>query len=114
MIGADPLTEWLPSEISRDERGFVLTGAEVPREAWSLERPPIRSSRALPNVLAIGDVRHGSVKRVASAVGEGSVAIQVLHELLAVDGLVRLVGARSSLAASQTQRARKRDRRSHP
>ena len=85
MIGADPLTEWLPSEISRDESGFILTGADVPREDWSLERPPYPLESSVPSVLAIGDVRHGSVKRVASAVGEGSVAIQVLHQLLAVD-----------------------------
>ncbi len=86
MIGADPRTQWLPPEISRDERGFILTGADVPREAWSLERPARPLETSMPNVLAIGDARHGSVKRVSAAVGEGSVAIQVLHQLLAVGG----------------------------
>jgi len=60
----------------------VLTGADVPGEAWPLERDPYPLETSMPGVLAVGDVRHGSIKRVASAVGEGSVAIRVLHRLL--------------------------------
>ena len=83
MIGADPLTDWLPPQISRDARGFILTGADVPRDAWPLARAPMALETSMPNVLAAGDARYGSVKRVASAAGEGSVAIQSLHRILA-------------------------------
>ena len=86
MIGADPRTRWLPPGISRDERGFILTGADLPHQAGrSSASFPLETS--MPNVLAIGDVRHGSVKRVAAAVGEGSIAIQLVHRVLALDGL---------------------------
>jgi thioredoxin reductase (NADPH) len=82
-IGANPRTDWLPEAITRDDQGFVLTGADVPFErSWPLEREPFRLETSLPGVLAAGDVRHGSIKRVASAVGEGSVAIRILHRLL--------------------------------
>ena len=66
-------------------RGFVLTGADVPRDAWPLERDPLPLETSMPRVLAVGDARHGSVKRVASAVGAGSIAIQVVHRLLEDD-----------------------------
>ena len=72
LIGAEPNTSWLPPEIGRDERGFVLTGAGEHMFETSV-----------PGVFAIGDVRSGSVKRVASAVGEGSVVIQQVHRYLA-------------------------------
>jgi thioredoxin reductase (NADPH) len=81
-IGAHPRTNWLPETIARDDHGFVLTGADVPDEAWPLERDPYPLETSMPGVLAVGDVRHGSIKRVASAVGEGSVAVRVLHRLL--------------------------------
>jgi thioredoxin reductase (NADPH) len=82
-IGARPRTAWLPPEIVRDDRGFVLTGAAIASDPrWPLERSPFSLETSMPCVLAAGDIRHGSVKRVASAVGEGSVAVQVLHELL--------------------------------
>ncbi|HEX6724453.1 MAG TPA: FAD-dependent oxidoreductase [Gaiella sp.] len=81
-IGARPHTEWLPPEIVRDDRGFVLTGTDVPGGSWPLEREPFPLETSMPGVLAIGDARHGSVKRVASAVGAGSIAIRVLHRLL--------------------------------
>jgi thioredoxin reductase (NADPH) len=81
-IGAHPRTNWLPEAIARDDHGFVLTGADVPAETWRLERDPYPLETSLPGVLAVGDVRHGSIKRVASAVGEGSVAVRVLHRLL--------------------------------
>jgi thioredoxin reductase (NADPH) len=84
-IGARPHTDWLPAEIARDERGFVLTGADVPRDAWPLLRDPLPLETSMPRVLAVGDARHGSVKRVASAVGAGSIAIRVVHRLLEED-----------------------------
>ena len=88
MIGARPHTDWLPPELQRDTRGFVLTGADVRDDsAGALDRDRASFETSMPGVLAAGDVRHGSVKRVASAVGEGSVAIQLLHGLFAADRL---------------------------
>ena len=80
LIGARPLTDWLPDEVARDSYGFVLTGLENPD--WSLERPPFLFESSMSGVFAVGDVRSGSVKRVASAAGEGSVAIQQVHQYL--------------------------------
>jgi thioredoxin reductase (NADPH) len=81
LIGAQPNTEWLPPEIERDKQGFVLTGADVSaRRASPLDRGASLLETSVPGVFAAGDVRHGAVKRVASAVGEGSIAIQLLHE----------------------------------
>jgi thioredoxin reductase (NADPH) len=86
LIGAHPYTDWLPPEIERDEQGFVLTGADVsPSGSWPLDRSPLLLETSMPGVLAAGDVRHGAVKRVASAVGEGSIAVQLLHQLLAAE-----------------------------
>jgi len=85
LIGAHPHTDWLPGDIARDEHGFVLTGADVPAAAWPLDRQPLDLETSMPRVLAAGDARHGSVKRVASAVGEGAAAVQLLHRLLADD-----------------------------
>jgi thioredoxin reductase (NADPH) len=83
MIGARPHTGWLPREIARDSRGFLFTGEDVPDDrAWPLDRRPLALETSMPGVLAAGDVRHGSVKRVASAVGEGSIAAQLVHNLL--------------------------------
>jgi thioredoxin reductase (NADPH) len=83
-IGAQPHTAWLPPAVRRDAHGFVLTGIDLGADdEWPLERRPFPLETSVPGVLAVGDVRHGSVKRVASAVGEASVAIQILHELLA-------------------------------
>jgi thioredoxin reductase (NADPH) len=88
MIGARPHTEWLPPEVDRDGRGFVLTGTDLrDGPAWPLDRSPFLLETSMPGVFAAGDVRQGSVKRVASAVGEGSVAIQLLHRLFAADRL---------------------------
>ena len=91
MIGADPHTGWLPPEIARDEHGFVLTGpdiadAETPRP-WPLERLPLGLETSLPGVFAAGDVRADSVKRVASAVGEGAVAVRLAQQHLAAGRL---------------------------
>jgi thioredoxin reductase (NADPH) len=83
MIGARPRTEWLPAGIQRDESGFLLTGGEAAAwSVWPLARPPQPHETTLPGVFAIGDVRHGSVKRVASAVGEGSVVVSEIHQFL--------------------------------
>ena len=80
LIGARPHTEWLPRTIARGARGFVLTGSELDRHGvrprWRLPRPPLPFETSLPGVFAVGDVRHGSARRVAPAVGEGSVVIQ--------------------------------------
>jgi thioredoxin reductase (NADPH) len=84
LIGAHPHTDWLPPEIVRDPTGFLLTGEEVPDgPEWPLERSPYPLETSMPGVLAAGDVRHSSVKRVASAVGEGSIAIQLVQAFLA-------------------------------
>jgi thioredoxin reductase (NADPH) len=80
LIGAVPDDSWLPEEVARDRWGYLLTGADVATvDSWKLERPPHPFETSLPGVFAVGDVRHGSVKRVASAVGEGSVAVQSVH-----------------------------------
>jgi thioredoxin reductase (NADPH) len=86
LIGARPHTDWLPSDIARDRYGFLYTGEDVvDHDGWPLARPPSALETSLPKVLAVGDVRHGSVKRVASAVGEGSIAVQLVHNLLAAE-----------------------------
>jgi len=87
LIGAEPRTQWLPDGIQRDRWGFVVTGTDLmagghPPESWPLQRPPMFLESSLPGVFAVGDVRSGSVKRVASAVGEGSVAIRLIHDYL--------------------------------
>jgi thioredoxin reductase (NADPH) len=88
MIGARPRTDWLPDGIARDSRGFVLTGPDLgDGNGWPLERSPFLLETSMPGVFAAGDVRHGAVKRVASAVGDGSIAIQLVHGLLASDRL---------------------------
>jgi thioredoxin reductase (NADPH) len=88
MIGARPRTKWLPAEVDRDSRGFILTGTDLRADrAWPLDRSALLLESSMPGVFAAGDVRHGSVKRVASAVGEGSVAIQLLHRLFVADRL---------------------------
>ena len=84
MIGARPHTGWLPATVERDADGLVLTGADLsPAAAGAFGRPPLALETNVPGVLAVGDVRHRSVKRVASAVGEGSIAIRLVHQLLA-------------------------------
>ena len=84
MIGAQPRTDWLPPAVVRDRQGFVLCGYEgADGGGWPLERMPQPYETTLPGFFAVGDVRHGSVKRVASAVGEGSVVVSQLHQYLA-------------------------------
>lgn len=91
LIGAQPRTEWLPAAIRRDARGFLLTGPDLlaaPGDGGAVpERLPLPFETSLPGVFAAGDVRHGSVKRVASAVGEGGAAIQSVHHYLARLGM---------------------------
>ena len=83
FIGATPHTDWLPPEVERDERQFVRTGQTLASSPhWKLKRPPFLLETSRPGVFAAGDVRAGSVKRVASAVGEGSMAVQFVHEFL--------------------------------
>jgi len=87
LIGAEPHTSWLPEEIARDEKGYVITGRDLlrygrPRRGWHMGRLPLLLETSMSGVFAVGDVRHGSVKRVASAVGEGSIAVQMVHEYL--------------------------------
>jgi thioredoxin reductase (NADPH) len=84
MIGAEPRTAWLPDELCRDDRGFILTDRDVTEEWPAGDRAPLPFETSMPGVFAVGDVRHGSVKRVASAVGEGSVAVGSVHQYLAL------------------------------
>jgi len=90
FIGADAQTDWLPAEIARDARGYVLTGNDVVKDArWSRERDPYLLETSVPGVFACGDLRASPVKRVASAVGEGSMAIAFVHQYLSHDGAAR-------------------------
>jgi thioredoxin reductase (NADPH) len=90
MIGADPHTGWLGDGILRDDRDYVLTGSDLlddgrPPTGWPLRRLPLPMETSVPGVFAVGDVRHGSVKRVASAVGAGAIAVQFVHDYLSRD-----------------------------
>jgi thioredoxin reductase (NADPH) len=84
LIGAEPHTAWMTG-LQRDERGFILTDRDVVRNVASTDRPLLPFETSLPGVFAVGDVRHGSVKRVAGAVGEGSVAVGSVHAYLSLD-----------------------------
>jgi thioredoxin reductase (NADPH) len=91
FIGAQPRTEWLEGVIARDPKGFILTGTDLmqdgkPPKGWTAERDPYLLETNIPGVFAAGDVRCGSAKRVASGVGEGSVAVQFVHQYLAKVG----------------------------
>jgi thioredoxin reductase (NADPH) len=88
FIGAQPRTEWLDNVIDRDEKGFILTGADLQVENrypknWKLDREPFLLETNIPGIFAVGDVRHNSIKRVASGVGEGSICVQFVHRYLA-------------------------------
>jgi thioredoxin reductase (NADPH) len=85
MIGANPCTSWLPSEIERDAKGFIKTGTAVANApAWQKsKRPPGPLETSVPGIFAAGDVRSGSVKRCAAAVGEGGMAVAGVHDALA-------------------------------
>jgi len=81
LIGADPHSDWLADTVERDSQGFLLTDLDV--VSWPLDRSPLSQETSTPGIFAAGDIRHGSVKRVASAVGEGASAIQQVHRYLA-------------------------------
>jgi thioredoxin reductase (NADPH) len=83
FIGAVPRTDWLPPEIERDAKGFIRTGPDLAESPyWTARRPPFLLETSHPGVFAAGDVRSGSAKRVASAVGEGAMAVMLVHEYL--------------------------------
>ena len=82
LLGAEPRCDWLPGAVARDERGFVLTGRDVPTEHWSGEMPPANLETTVPGVFAVGDVRAGSMKRVAAASGEGASVVPLIHTWL--------------------------------
>jgi thioredoxin reductase (NADPH) len=88
FIGAEPRTEWVANVVQRDEHGFIRTGSDLEQEngrprGWTLARDPFLLETNIPGVFCAGDVRHQSVKRVASAVGEGAIAVQFTHRFLA-------------------------------
>ena len=83
FIGALPRTDWLAGVVARDERGFILAGLDAKSDRWPLERDPFPLETSVPGVLVAGDVRARSIKRVASAVGEGSMAVSLIHQYLA-------------------------------
>jgi thioredoxin reductase (NADPH) len=87
FIGAEPHTDWLREVVKSDEKGFILTGpdlmaAQQPPADWPLDRTPFFLETSVPGIFAAGDVRHGSIKRVASSVGEGAMAVQFIHRYL--------------------------------
>src|SRR5262249_22055630 len=87
FIGAEPAAGWLPAEIARDAKGFVLTGADgIASGLWPrLAREPCPLETSVPGVLAAGDIRAGSVKRVGFAVGDGSLAVACAHRLISIN-----------------------------
>jgi thioredoxin reductase (NADPH) len=90
FIGADAQTDWLPEAIERDERGFVLTGEDAVKNGnWRLDRDPYLLETSVPGIFACGDVRCRSIKRVAAAVGEGSMTIALVHQFLQSESTVK-------------------------
>ncbi|SDS89307.1 FAD-dependent oxidoreductase [Microlunatus soli] len=83
LLGAEPQTDWLPSSLARDDHGFVLTGRDVPQSAWDGGLPPPDLASTVPGIFAVGDIRAGSMKRVASASGEGASVVPLVHRWLA-------------------------------
>ena len=84
-IGASPRTDWLADVVKRDARGFILAGPDIAGDGWPLQRDPYLLETSVPGVFVAGDVRARSIKRVASAVGEGSMAVSLIHQYL-LDG----------------------------
>jgi thioredoxin reductase (NADPH) len=83
FIGASPRTDWLEGVVARDERGFILAGIDVQMKDWPLKRQPYPLETSVPGIFVAGDVRARSIKRVAGAVGEGSMAVSLIHQYLA-------------------------------
>jgi thioredoxin reductase (NADPH) len=93
FIGADADTDWLPAALERDKLGYILTGRDVSADAWpESRRPPFPLETSMPGIFAAGDVRCASVKRVASAVGEGSMVVAYVHQYLETRTIVSRVG----------------------
>lgn len=90
FIGAEPHTDWLAQIIKRDAHRFILTGSDLVQnglqlpEGWELDRQPFLLETIIPGIFAAGDVRHGSIKRIPAGVGEGSTAMQLIHEYLVI------------------------------
>jgi thioredoxin reductase (NADPH) len=82
FIGASPRTDWLEGVVARDDRGFILSGPDVRERGWSLQRDPFLLETSVPGIFACGDVRSSPIKRVAAAVGDGSMAIAFVHQYL--------------------------------
>lgn len=99
LIGAVPHTDWLADQLQRDARGFIVTGPDVDPARWPLLRPPMSFETSVPGVFAAGDVRHGSTKRMASAVGEAAGAVPQVHEYLAEAQREPLVQSRRVMTA---------------
>jgi thioredoxin reductase (NADPH) len=101
MIGGEPHTQWLPDDIARDPRGYVLTGRDVPQPLRSPGHELLTLETSMPGVFAAGDVRQGSIKRVASAVGEGATVIRMVHEHLRADEHPRTQGEHDAQPITQ-------------
>lgn len=99
LLGAEPHCEWLPDEIARDESGFVLTGRDVPRDQWPDDVPPQSLETTVPGIFAAGDVRSGSMKRVAAASGEGASVVPLVHAWLAPQERATSAAVRAGSAA---------------
>jgi thioredoxin reductase (NADPH) len=94
MIGGEPHTRWLPDEIARDASGYLITDRDLlaqPGDLWDYDRAPLTLETSMAGVFAAGDVRQGSIKRVASAVGEGATVVRLVHEHLRMDEAERVV-----------------------
>jgi thioredoxin reductase (NADPH) len=103
MIGGEPHTRWLPDAIARDPQGYVITGRDLSRPLQRKNehsREPLTLETSLPGVFAAGDVRQGSIKRVASAVGDGATVVRILHEYLRVDESPRSLGEQHAQLAT--------------
>jgi thioredoxin reductase (NADPH) len=103
MIGGEPHTQWLPDDIARDPQGYIITGRDLPERARAHEghgREPLTLGTSMPGVFAAGDVRQGSIKRVASAVGEGATVVRMVHEHLRLDEPPKPQGERDAQPAT--------------
>ena len=83
LLGAEPQCDWLPDDVAMDDRGFVLTGRDVPQHCWVDGLPPANLATVVPGIFAAGDIRAGSMKRVAAASGEGASVVPLVHAHLA-------------------------------